>query len=616
MIITKDPLQNRKTYESGLSPTRAGFAICYTASETDIVFTAEAATVNRKPTAIRLKKSKGRVLFWHWGHVLVAHEPRQGLHIIQYGAIWEPSITTPEELKRSIAKEWQAQSKESLARSLRGSFVLVIIESENDRITFITDRSGSQKIFHKPFRNQMWFSSSVECLPDLKPDPAGVASMIVNNFCFHGRTILADVSILERASLYEFHIGRLRSTRYWQPTFGEGGLNLEEFGLESLYTELIRQAVQRRVPKTGQIFISISGGMDSRVVFGLLVSDPNVKERITAFSYGEESDEDVRIAKEMCAFYEVPHKVACYQGNLAETIRRNGLLSQGLVSFYTHGLDGLFGLQDEFHQGSVIFVGDIAFREGTSSFESLDDMFTYGVGIRSPAKIPKWLGYGLARISDIEDQLNGDIEVLKKSVSHYLNLSDANQYLFLDQRQNYQILPWREFYTGRFLPVANPLIDEDILDFAAKVPSNLTYDKRLHKNTVKKMFPELFRFPVASSRICNKRAFRDFVLQKSFILQLVNDYESHLDEIVPPPVLNAALVEYLEAALLDSQRVPKLIRRIIDIARWKFRTRNLCSKLTSNRSRFNGDTLHGKGLPVLGPRQLGKLLSMRYFFRK
>ncbi len=290
------------------------------------------------------------------------------------------------------------------------------------------------------------------------------------------------------------------ATQYWEPRYNESETSQESWRLEDTYAALMRQAVSRMIPQHGQVFVSLSGGTDSRAILGLLLDELDNKDRLVAFSYGEAKNEDVSVAKKLCSYVGIEHQLLAYQGNIAKTIQQNGALSEGLVSFYTHGLDGLFTLQPQLTEESVVFVGDIAFRQGPQTFTTFNEMLTYGVGIRFPANIPSWYGYGNVRPKDIEGQLNSDAAALKKRVEHYANLALANQFLLLDQRQNYQILPWREFYTGRFMSVANPLIDEDILEFSATVPWGLSYDKLLHRQTIKKNVPRSLRIPLCNLR--------------------------------------------------------------------------------------------------------------------
>ena len=54
-------------------------------------------------------------------------------------------------------------------------------------------------------------------------------------------------------------------------------------------------------------------------------------------------------------------------------------------------------------------------------------------------------------------------------------------------------MPWRELFGGRSIPLRNPLLDKGILDFMSHLPAPLRRGKKLYKETVRMMFPELFR---------------------------------------------------------------------------------------------------------------------------
>lgn len=567
-------------------------------------------------TEVCLESTGIRVRFGVWGRTLISHVRSEGLHFVLHGNLSVPVVRSAEELGLYLAPICRSHAPEGLGLYLRGSFVLIVIDSRADKVFVVTDRNGSRKIFNKKGAEHEWIGTSVECLPDRRPDPAGVASLMINDFCFLGRTVIENVSLLERASIYCLGKNGLGRTCYWEPDYSSKNFTLSENEMEDAYEKFMTQAVRRAIPESGRVLVSLSGGVDSRAILGLLMSEPGLKNRLLAFSYGQEDDDDVRVARELCAISDIPHKVLCYQGNLAETIRRNGTLSEGLVSFYTHGLDGLFALEKEFGSSDIMFVGDIAFRQGASSFGTLDEMLTHGVGIRTPVSIPYWYGYGRHLPADVANQLSSDIAILKRRISHIKDLSDANHYLLLDQRQNYQILPWREFYTGRFIRVANPLIDEDILDFVATVPSLSANNKKLHRQTVIKMFPELCRIPFAASGVTNSYAYSDIISQRAAVMALLETHDSHIDDLIPPEVIKIAVIQYIETCRLDRYKLPKFVRDVIDKARWKYSSAALHFSLGKSSKEINTAHPWKGGIPKLAPRQLLKLLSIRYFFRK
>jgi hypothetical protein len=547
-----------------------------------------------------------------WGRTRLATTANQEFTILLHGELSEPYVGDAQDLLATILPRYRSQPVDQFARALRGSYILVVVDRRAENIHLITDRNGTRKAFCRAGKTQHWIGTTTDDLMPKDPDPAGIASFLSNDFCFNGRTTISGVTMLERASVHSLDLGRLRSEPYWMPDYDAKFTGVSPAELEDAYLALLRQAIRRALSPDGPLLVSLSGGIDSRAIFAVLTSDHEARKRLTAFTYGDETDEDVIVARRLCAQARGPHLVLRYGGDIVESIKRNGCLSEGIVSFYTHGLDGLFALEKTLRDGATMFVGDIAFRQGKSTFSSVDEMLTQGVGIHSPVHVPRWFGWGSEQPEAIEARLAGDVADLKRKISEIADLGDANHFLLLDQRQNFGILPWREFYSGRFMRVANPFIDEEILDFAARVPSHLANDKRLHRAAITRLASEFGLIPYALSGIKNQRAFSDIVRNRRAILDFVDDFESSLDNVVPRGVVKQAVNEYCQRVSLDRYKLPGTLRHAVDATRWQMGAMRVATARdeTSNRGK------RGFGIPKLAGRQLLKLLSLRYFFRR
>jgi asparagine synthase (glutamine-hydrolysing) len=138
-----------------------------------------------------------------------------------------------------------------------------------------------------------------------------------------------------------------------------------------------------------------------------------------------------------------------------------------------------------------------------------------------------------------------DVETIIKRCPESGDLHDAKDYLYLDQRMSHVIMPWRENFPGRFFTVANPLLDNAILDFMQKVPSKLRRGKRLFKDTVRDMFPDLFRFKRARSSSFTSYWDRSLQMQKVELTSLVEQEASPLDSILPQEALIHIIRDYV-----------------------------------------------------------------------
>jgi hypothetical protein len=80
-------------------------------------------------------------------------------------------------------------------------------------------------------------------------------------------------------------------------------------------------------------------------------------------------------------------------------------------------------------------------------------------------------------------------------------------FLYLNQRIDHILMPWREYFTGQVGYVHNPYLDGGILNFVKKMPGQLRKEKFLFRDTITNMFPELFSIgPATSSGYHSARA--------------------------------------------------------------------------------------------------------------
>jgi hypothetical protein len=114
------------------------------------------------------------------------------------------------------------------------------------------------------------------------------------------------------------------------------------------------------------------------------------------------------------------------------------------------------------------------------------------------------------------------------------NLHDLKDILYLDQRLSNYLLPNKEYYMGNFVSVTNPFLDNDILDFMMKIPIPLRLDKRLFKETVTEMFPQLFTINRAKVGEFQKDWGNEFSRCQKEIESLLLSRKSILDNLIPP----------------------------------------------------------------------------------
>jgi hypothetical protein len=280
-----------------------------------------------------------------------------------------------------------------------------------------------------------------------------------------------------------------------------------------------------------------------------------------------------------------------------------------MVDFYTHGIDGLFQTENDFSENDVLFVGDLASRSKRSVFRDLDDVLVQGIEIQSPAVVPGCYSFGDYDCETLRKHMEAELLELKESLHNYKDLKDVHDYLFVAQRTSNMLLPWREFHATRFVTVANPLLDNAFLDFYRDRPAAFRVNKALHRETIPLMFPELCAIPIADSGVNNRSVHHQLSTRRKTLTSLIDDFDSRLDTLLPPDLLNFALHDTAQSIALGNWPLPRPVRSIIHRIRRRFLKQRLMHNLTSHQRTAKPYL----PLPALGAKQVERILALRYF---
>ena len=428
-------------------------------------------------------------------------------------------------------------------KDINGSYAALLLDTRNDTAQLITDRLNTRKVFCSEHKDNHWISTSLHTHPtsDVDVDPIGAAHYLANGVIHNNRTLFKGVRVLERASIHRLTQNGFCGTRYWSYKFAGKSASMSQKEQSAELESLLIDSVRVRLNGKLEVFLSLSGGYDATGILGILARELSVP-RVRCFSYGlgnPKVNSDEYVSRQMANHFGFDHKVVnSYQGNLLDVIRHNAAFGQGIAHFCDE-VDAWMNMAYEFSAGppSVLFVADECFgwedRELHSETDVLDSLSinNFHALRRFRPLLPKET-YDL-----LFDGLNDDIQQMLRRCSCGGDYHDLKDVMYLDQRLNNVILPWREFFAGRFIAVRNPFLDNSILDFIMTVPSSLRRGKRLYKETITAMFPELFQFKRSrtSSYVVNWA--NELQVHSSAISTLLLSKDSRLDKVIPPEAI-------------------------------------------------------------------------------
>lgn len=437
----------------------------------------------------------------------------------------------------------------SALSNLDGSFAFVLIDQPADLIAFVTDRMNSRKLLCSEHNGQCWISSTLSYHPigRKRIDLVGLGYYLANGAVYNGHTLFEGVSVLDRASIYTVTPTGLHKRRYWSYEFTNRLSGVPEQELSNHLEELLVDGVRKSLGDETELHLSLSGGHDSRAILGILHSRLGVRN-LHCFSYalgrprpGTDPYVAVETAKSLGLDCEI---VQSYAGDLPEVILKNAALGQGVAPFCDE-MDAWMSLSSEISDSPrrVLFVGEHCFGYINCHLESFRDALsvTRIQGMDQIAWMARRLPENLYEL--MKAGIDEDFETIRKRCPPSGYLNDTKDFLFLDQRLCHVMLPWRERICGHFFQVRFPFLSRDLLDFMKDVPSEWRLGKRLYKNSIKRMFPGIYRIPLATRAGYVPDWIAEFRIHRKAISDLIVDGPSRLDDLIPPDIILFLLVE-------------------------------------------------------------------------
>lgn len=434
---------------------------------------------------------------------------------------------------------------ETACSDLNGSFALVVIDQYGENVRVVTDRLNSRKVFVEKRGQVFRLSTSLYRHPLKDPalDPAGIGSVLACGVAHNGLTPFQGVKALERASIHSFDRRGKRSKEYWSYQFNGDNAQTPKEDLRRHMTAVLRDSVRRRLDAAkGAVFLSMSGGHDSKSIAGFLremVDDP---ARLTAITYHHGprvGDTDASAAEQAAQLLDLDHVVLpAYHGDMLSLIAVNGLHGQGMAHFCEEGdvWEGLASLP-AIDSSSALFVGDMFWNRPARRAEPSPEGTLALVDVFPPSVIDsfvKRLGSGGRAIQEGWD---ASFKNLAAKVDRDLDPRDAQEVMYLDQRVTNTLMLWRECFQMPYIQVMNPYLDNEVLDFVRTLPVDLRDGKTLYKDALAEAFPKLFRFPAARGGWNAPDWSKEMLKSQTLITHWVETHPSMLDDLVPPEAI-------------------------------------------------------------------------------
>jgi asparagine synthase (glutamine-hydrolysing) len=431
---------------------------------------------------------------------------------------------------------------DELPRRLNGMFAFAVYDQRRGRLFLARDHFGKKPLYYSHHNGSFAFASELSALARHASFEPSIQKRALQKLFAYGflpspHTLYRDTFKLPGGCLltYDVQDGTLRKRRYWQfriDPHDEATLKREEDLAEELSC-LLLQAVRRRLISDVPLGIFLSGGIDSSCILAMAAKSLPPSE-IKSFTVGfdEPSYDESAYAQEVAEHLQVAHHLETCDlskaldlsptllSQLDEPLGDSSLLPTYLLSRFTRrhvtvalsgdGGDELFAGYDPFKALTVASIYDrLIPRVAHHGLRRLVDLLPHSdqnmsldfklrrilAGLSYPRGMwnPVWLGPLEPR--DIADMLHDPVDaedlycealelwrssessnLVDRTLDFYTNLYLQDNILTKVDRASMMVA----------LEVRAPFLDNDVVEFARRLPHGYKYRRGERKYLLKR----------------------------------------------------------------------------------------------------------------------------------
>ena len=155
--------------------------------------------------------------------------------------------------------------------NVNGLFSGLLVDKRRRKAFLFNDRYGMERIYYHESADAFYFASEAKALLRILPqarafDPVGVAQFLAYGCTVEERTLFRDIQLLPGGALWSFAAGKYEKGKYFRPETWEALPKLPADLCESRFQEIFRRIVPHYFEPASQTGISLTGGLDTRMI--------------------------------------------------------------------------------------------------------------------------------------------------------------------------------------------------------------------------------------------------------------------------------------------------------------------------------------------------------------
>ncbi len=391
---------------------------------------------------------------------------------------------------------------------LNGMFAFALWDGRVKKLHLVRDRYGIKPLYLYRNGSALAFASEIKSILAYRPEPPRVDLLALNEYfsfqnTFSGRTLFEHIRLLPPATIVTVDpaAAAVREERYWDFDFRRPSAASEAELREEL-GRLIGQAVKRQLVSDVPIGSYLSGGLDSGTITALATRDLG---RICTFTAGFDLSEaaahelqydERELAEHMASVFQTQHyECVLHAGDLAAALdklvwhQEDLRVGQSYPNWYVAGLAGRFVKVVLSGAGGDELFGGYPWRYaaalGEPGSDFVQNYYRYWQRLVSNRnKLALYRPEIAERLRGLEDE--GAIPFRDETISVFRRVlgggvdaatpeEQVNWALYFECKTFLHglLLVEDKLSMAHSLETRVPLLDNDLVDFACRVPIHL-----------------------------------------------------------------------------------------------------------------------------------------------
>lgn len=360
-------------------------------------------------------------------------------------------------------------------KRIDGYFCAAIYDSSKKKILLFSDRYGMRLLYYYKHNGDFAWASEVKGLlglsfVDRTMDSTSISCCIDLGYLLGDHTLHQHIKLIKPASIVEYAIDSRSFTQQYYWKWSE--IQQQELGFDEAVDqlgELMLNAVKKRFNPQEKIGVSLSGGLDSRMLLAA-VNKLYPDYQGYACTFGISNCLDIEIAKQVMEKVNWKHQLFYFTNeNWFESRLKKIWQTDGMLNIlHMHGSEFLPVIKESININFNGFAGDAI---AGSSFMNVGNL-----NKRMNEKIARGFYkqyFGLAEINDsFYDTQKVLPNLIANRVRRFTAMGTVNALQLIEQRK--------------------PFLDNELFEFIHSLSDDYRYDNKIYSTALLRTFPEFF----------------------------------------------------------------------------------------------------------------------------